>query len=134
MLPFRYSIIIPYLCHILNSDLKENAIPNDWYVARLILLQENRKASSFDHLRLISILSTWSKVQKKLFVINLVLAVLLHYMTWHNILREIYAEQNFVLILFQYSKAFETIYHHIIGKCYTLSDVRIRQLPYCVTS
>lgn len=128
-------VIIPYLCHILNCCIEKNVFPDDWKIARIIPLPKKRNASSLDELRPISILPTLSKVFEKVICAQLkehlenfgILPV--HQSGFRagyscttallevadNILKEIDGGRSSVLILLDYSKAFDTINHEIMS-------------------
>ena len=133
-LPF----LLPYITHIVNSCISMSVFPNMWKKARVSPLPKVPNACTLDKLRPISILPTLSKVLEKILDNQLEL-----YFQKNNIIPENQsgfsrgrscntALQNItddiigaidqgkltVLILLDYSRAFDTLNHEILKSMY----------------
>lgn len=134
MLLFCCPVILPYLVHIINSCILENYYPDVWKIARVIPLPKKSDAQNLDDLRPISILPTLSKVFEKVlnyqikqhldkynilpnsqsgFRSGFSCATALLDVT-DNIFKEIDNGNASVLVLLDYSKAFDTINHSLM--------------------
>lgn len=58
--------VLIYITHIINCAIEINAFPTDWKVAYVIPVPKNRKPSTFNDLRPISVLPLLSKLYEKI--------------------------------------------------------------------
>jgi len=126
--------IIPYLTHIINFSIEHNVFPDTWKIATVMPLPKNKNPTCFKDIRPISILPTLSKVFEKIILIQVKI-----YLDKYNILPDtqsgfrpmhscttalcsvtndiITATENSqltLLVLLDYSKAFDTINHSLL--------------------
>ena len=76
-------LISPYICHIFNSSLVNNKVPDDWKISRVTPLFKRGKRSNMNNYRPISIISVVAKVFERL-----VYDQLSNYLTEYGILTQ----------------------------------------------
>lgn len=126
--------ILPYLVNIINTCLLESVFPESWKVSKVIPLPKKSDVSDYNDLRPISILSPLSKILEKIMAVqireyinsNKILpdrqsgfrkgyscaTCLLEVVD--DIIKEIDLGKCSVLLLLDYSKAFDKINHEIL--------------------
>lgn len=134
MLLFSCPLILPYITHIINTCLTENIFPDCWKQALVIPMPKCSDPKEFKDLRPISILPAMSKVLERVVDMQIRLHI-----TTYNILPEVQSgfrplhscetallnitddiirgtDQNqvTVLVLVDFSKAFDTINYEIL--------------------
>lgn len=134
MLKYCSPFIDPFITHIINCCIEQNYFPQMWKLAIGIPLPKNSNPSSFSDLRIISILPAISKIFEKILYNQIY-----HYFILNNLLPDsqcgfrkgfstatalatvtddlIRAQDRglvSVLVLLDYSKAFDTINHSLI--------------------
>lgn len=126
--------ILPFLTNIINSCLLEGIFPDAWKIARVMPFPKNNNVNSFNELRPISILPCLSKILEK--IMNNQIKVFLEehsilppnqsgFRTGYScattllsltddIIRSSDSGKSSVLVLLDYSKAFDTIGHDLL--------------------
>lgn len=126
--------ILPFLVHIFNSCIEKSVFPNSWKMSCIIPLPKKATVTELGDLRPISILPALSKIMERIMFIqlnehldkynilpnsqsgfrqNFSCATLLTNIT-DDIIRALDTDLVTILILLDYSKAFDTIDHTIL--------------------
>nr|CAI5852127.1 unnamed protein product [Callosobruchus analis] len=126
--------LLPYLTHIINYCIRNSVYPANWKIAKIIPIPKNKDPQTLKDLRPISILSAPSKILEKILNEQLRSYLLSHailpdeqagFRAGHscctallnvtdNILKATDRGEITILVLLDYSKAFDTINHSVL--------------------
>lgn len=126
--------ILSFLTHIINTCLSSNVFPDEWKIAKILPLPKKRDPVEYNDLRPISILPVLSKLLEKIMYAQIIIHVNKYnvlpsyqsgFRTKHScatalltilddILEATDRGESTALILIDYSKAFDTINHHLL--------------------
>lgn len=126
--------ILPHLTHVVNFCIKNSVFPEEWKKAYVVPVPKTSKPNSYSHIRPISILPTFSKILEKILHKQLDEHLIRNEIipatqsgfrrgyscctSLLNITDDIFAASDqgklTMLILLDYSKAFDTLNHNLL--------------------
>ena len=141
MLCYCCPYALPYITHIINFCIQESTFPSCWKTAIVIPLPKTPNPSTYNDLRPISILPVLSKVLEKILAFqirefinrnNIVPSTQSGFRRGHScatallhvtddIFRATDKRKLTVLIMFDYSKAFDTVNHRVLDAVLSFS-------------